>query len=109
MKILIVDDEKGVEDLFRQKLRKEIRSGVLELEFAFSGKPALEILASKNPPKVVYAFSDINMPEMSGLEMQDIIKTRFPQIQVSMISAYGDGANYKKRWSPMQRSSTPNR
>lgn len=96
MKILIVDDEQDVEDLFRQKLRKEIRSGALELEFAFSGKQALEILASENPPSVVYVFSDINMPGMSGLEMLEIIKTRFPQIQVSMISAYGDEANYKK-------------
>lgn len=96
MKILIVDDERDVEDLFRQKLRKEIRSGSLELEFAFSGKEALEILARENPPKVVYVFSDINMPGMSGLEMLEIIKTRFPHIQVSMISAYGDEANYKK-------------
>lgn len=96
MKILIVDDELDVEDLFRQKLRKEIRSGMLELEFAFSGKQALEILASEHPPKVVYVFSDINMPGMSGLEMLEIIRTRFPQIQVSMISAYGDEANYKK-------------
>lgn len=96
MKILIVDDERDVEDLFRQKLRKEIRSGTLELEFAFSAKQALEILASENPPKVVYVFSDINMPGMSGLEMLDIIKEKFPKIQVSMISAYGDEANYKK-------------
>jgi CheY-like chemotaxis protein len=96
MKILIVDDEQDVEDLFRQKLRKEIRSGLLELEFAFSGKQALEILDSEKPPKVVYVFSDINMPGMSGLEMLEIIKNKFPHIQVSMISAYGDEANYKK-------------
>jgi two-component system, response regulator, stage 0 sporulation protein F len=96
MKILIVDDERDVEDLFRQKLRKEIRSGILELAFAFSAKEALEILSSENPPKVVYVFSDINMPGMSGLEMLAIIKERFPQIKVSMISAYGDEANYKK-------------
>lgn len=96
MKILIVDDERDVEDLFRQKLRKEIRSGILELEFAFSGNEALEILASENPPKVVYVFSDINMPGMSGLEMLEIIKNKFPHIQVSMISAYGDDENYKR-------------
>jgi YesN/AraC family two-component response regulator len=96
MKILIVDDERDVEDLFRQKLRKEIRSGILELQFAFSGKEALDILASENPPKVVYVFSDINMPGMSGLEMLEIIKSKFPEIQVSMISAYGDEANFKK-------------
>jgi YesN/AraC family two-component response regulator len=96
MKILIVDDERDVEDLFRQKLRKEIKSGQLELVFAFSGNEALEILGSENPPKVVYVFSDINMPGMSGLEMLEIVKSRFPNIQVSMISAYGDADNYNK-------------
>jgi DNA-binding NtrC family response regulator len=96
MKILIVDDERDVEDLFRQKLRKEIKSGQLELVFAFSGNEALEILGSENPPKVVYVFSDINMPGMSGLEMLEIVKSRFPHIQVSMISAYGDADNYNK-------------
>ncbi len=96
MKILIVDDERDVEDLFRQKLRKEIKSGQLDLVFAFSGQEALDILGSENPPQVVYVFSDINMPGMSGLEMLEIIKSRFPQIQVSMISAYGDSDNYNK-------------
>lgn len=96
MKILIVDDERDVEDLFRQKLRKEIRSGQLELVFAFSGQEAVEILGSENPPQVVYVFSDINMPGMSGLEMLAIVKERFPQIHVSMVSAYGDSENYNK-------------
>jgi two-component system response regulator (stage 0 sporulation protein F) len=96
MKILIVDDERDVEDLFRQKLRKEIKSGHLELVFAFSGNEALKILESENPPQVVYVFSDINMPGMSGLEMLEIVKSRFPHIQVSMISAYGDSDNYNK-------------
>jgi CheY-like chemotaxis protein len=96
MKILIVDDERDVEDLFRQKLRKEIRSGQLELVFAFSGQEALDVLGSENPPQVVYVFSDINMPGMSGLEMLAIIKEKFPHIHVSMVSAYGDSENYNK-------------
>jgi two-component system, response regulator, stage 0 sporulation protein F len=96
MKILIVDDERDIEDLFRQKFRKEIRNQGLELVFAFSGREALDILGSDNPPKVMYVFSDINMPGMSGLEMLAIAKERFPQIQISMISAYGDAENYNK-------------
>ncbi|GAA0877360.1 response regulator [Algoriphagus jejuensis] len=96
MKILFVDDEHDVEALFRQKFRKEIKSGVLELAFAFSGKGALELLAAENPPKFVYVFSDINMPGMSGLDLLNQIKARFPEIQVSMISAYGDHENYDR-------------
>ncbi len=96
MKILIVDDEKDVEALFRQKFRKEVRNKNLELNFAFSGKEAMEILQKKDPPEVVYVFSDINMPGMTGLELLDRIKAQFPNITVSMISAYGDSENYKK-------------
>lgn len=96
MKILIVDDEKDVEMLFRQKFRKEIKSGNLELVFAFSGIEALGILGESNPPSVMYMFSDINMPGMSGLELLEKVKERFPELKVSMISAYGDKENHDK-------------
>ncbi len=96
MRILVVDDEKDVEILFRQKFRKEVRDKSLELVFAFSGQEALDMLEKSEPPKVVYIFSDINMPGMTGLELLDKVKSRFPQIKVSMISAYGDKENYDK-------------
>ena len=96
MKLLVVDDEKDVEMLFRQRFRKEIRQGLVELEFAFSGREALDRLQSQEPPDIVYIFSDINMPGMSGLEFLENVKKQFPQIQVSMISAYGDSENYEK-------------
>lgn len=99
MKILIVDDERDVEMLFRQKFRKEIKNENLELIFAFSGSQALEILEASNPPNVVYVFSDINMPGMTGLELLEKIKSRFPFIKVSMISAYGDSDNHDKAMS----------
>lgn len=99
MKFLIVDDEKDVEILFRQKLRKEVREGLFELEFAFSGKQALEFLRSHQPPEVMYIFSDINMPGMTGLELLDKVKAEFPKIQVSMISAYGDSENHDRAMS----------
>ena len=96
MKILIVDDEKDVEALFRQKFRKEIRNKDLEMDFAFSGKEALEILERKDPPDVVYVFSDINMPGMSGLQLLEKIKNTYlkPPPVVMMITAYGDQENY---------------
>ncbi|WP_075349934.1 response regulator [Algoriphagus marinus] len=98
-KILIVDDERDVETLFRQKFRKEVRNGDLELAFAFSGDEALRILSEDEPPEVVYVFSDINMPGMTGLELLKKVKDKFPNINVSMISAYGDTENYQKAMS----------
>lgn len=96
MRILVVDDERDVELLFRQKFRKELRNNSLELVFAFSGQEALDILNESNPPKVMYIFSDINMPGMTGLELLDEVKEKFPEIKISMISAYGDKDNYEK-------------
>jgi len=96
MKLLVVDDERDVEMLFLQKFRKEIRDGSVELVFAFSGQEALNLLDSTDPPDVVYVFSDINMPGMSGLELLSKIKENYPLLKVSMISAYGDNDNYQK-------------
>ena len=96
MRILVVDDEKDVELLFKQKFRREVKSDKLELVFAFSGQEALDFLGTNDPPKVVYIFSDINMPGMTGLELLDIVKEKYPHIKVSMISAYGDQQNYEK-------------
>ncbi|GAA0877359.1 response regulator [Algoriphagus jejuensis] len=96
MKILIVDDEQDVEIMFLQKFRKEIKSKQLEVDFAFSGEQALEMLGQSGSPNVVYVFSDINMPGMNGLDLLATIKSRFPHILVSMISAYGDQENYNR-------------
>ncbi len=96
MKFLVVDDERDVELLFRQKLRKELREGSIELDFVFSGSEALELLQNQQSPEVQYIFSDINMPGMTGLELLEKVKTRYPEIQMSMISAYGDIENYQR-------------
>ena len=91
---MIVDDEQDVEILFVQKFRKEIRNKQLEVEFAFSGEEALQKLEEAGSTEVVYVFSDINMSGMSGLQLLEKIKAKYPTIQVSMISAYGDKDNF---------------
>ena len=95
MKILVVDDERDVEALFRQRFRKELRAGEVDFKFVFSAEEALQYL-HQHKHEVVLILSDVNMPGMSGLEMLTIIKQKFPQIHVSMVSAYGDSENYNK-------------
>jgi YesN/AraC family two-component response regulator len=95
MKIMVVDDEEDVQLLFRQKFRKEIKQGKIEFHFAFSAKEALEYLDSQPENCVVLILSDINMPGMNGLELLKIIKEKFPNLKVFMITAYGDEENYK--------------
>lgn len=64
--------------------------------FAFSGEEALRLLAKEDSPEVVYVFSDINMPGMTGFELLEKIKSRFSNTRVSIVSAYGDRGNYEK-------------
>jgi two-component system response regulator (stage 0 sporulation protein F) len=99
MKIMIVDDEKDVEILFRQQFRKEVRDGRIELCYAFSGEQALEYLQTVNPPDVVCILSDINMPGITGLDLLRVVKDKYPNIRVSMITAYGDEQNYQTAMS----------
>jgi two-component system, chemotaxis family, chemotaxis protein CheY len=96
MKILVVDDEKDVQTLFEQRFRKEIRSGEMQFDFAFSGEEALVYLNS-HEQEAVLILSDINMPGMSGLELLGHIKQKYhkPPPVVMMITAYGDAENFK--------------
>jgi len=96
MKVLVVDDEKDVQILFEQRFRKEMKSGEMQFEFAFSGEEALVCLHRYNQ-EAVLILSDINMPGMSGLELLKRIKAEHqePPPVVMMITAYGDEENYK--------------
>ena len=95
MKILVVDDEQDMQNLFQQRFRKEIRDGLVDFAFAISGETALEYL-NLNHHEAVLILSDINMPGMSGLELLERIKTKYhePPPVVMMITAYGDAENY---------------
>lgn len=97
MKVLVVDDEKDVQVLFEQRFRKEIKSGEMDLAFAFSGEEALEYM-NEHDHEAVLILSDINMPGMSGLELLKHIKEKFekPPPIVMMITAYGDDENYNQ-------------
>jgi CheY-like chemotaxis protein len=97
MKILVVDDEKDIQMLFEQRFRKELRNGLIQLAFAFSGEDALNYL-SQHHHEAVLILSDINMPGMSGLDLLSHIKKRYenPPPIVMMITAYGDAENYNK-------------
>ena len=95
MKILVVDDEQDMENLFLQRFRKEIKDGTVIFAFANSGEQALEYM-NQNNHEAVLILSDINMPGMSGLQLLEKIKQKFnaPPPVVMMITAYGDAENF---------------
>jgi CheY-like chemotaxis protein len=90
-----VDDEPDIELLFRQKFRRGVRGGTLDLHFACSGEEALAKLGEPAAADVVLILSDINMPGMHGLELLRQIREQSPDLKVCMITAYDDTEKYE--------------
>ena len=88
-----MDDEPDLERLVRQRMRRDVRKGRFDLEFARNGVEALEILAKDT--KVDMVLSDINMPRMDGLTLLDQIPQVDPDVRAVIVSAYGDMKNIR--------------
>ncbi|MBA3013229.1 MAG: sigma-54 dependent transcriptional regulator [Proteobacteria bacterium] len=82
MKILIVDDELVV----RESLYHWFSREGYHTQSAKSGKEALEKLETENFDTL---FVDMKMPGMSGFELLEIVKKRYPDTAVVIITAYG--------------------
>jgi len=96
MNIVIVDDERDVQRLFEQRFRLEVRKGLLNLHFAFSGEEALALLSQRAIADIVLILSDINMPGMNGLELLKAVKVQYPHLKVYMITAYADEESHRR-------------
>jgi CheY-like chemotaxis protein len=94
--ILVVDDEPDVEVLFRQCFRRDLRAGRFTMEFAQSASAALQRITDARGVQLILILSDINMPEMSGLELLPKAKALRPDVPVIMITAYADAETKRK-------------
>ena len=100
MKILVVDDEQDIKTLFQQRFRREIREGLFDFSFKYSGEEALSFL-KEHEHEAILILSDINMPGMSGLELLRRIRVNSPTPPpiIMMITAYGDKENHDQALS----------
>ncbi len=89
----MVDDEPDLEQLVRQRMRREIRGGQYEFVFARNGVEALVRL--KEHQDIDMVLSDINMPEMDGLTLLEQIPAVDPNVRSVVVSAYGDMKNIR--------------
>jgi two-component system response regulator AtoC len=80
-RILIVDDEEYVRILLSELLQREGFS----CDQAGNGKEALERLEQEQPTLILM---DIRMPVLSGMEVFRIIREKWPQISVIMMTAF---------------------
>ncbi|MEE8350451.1 MAG: response regulator [Acidobacteriota bacterium] len=81
--ILVVDDDV----LIRESLFEFFNGEGFVCEAAENGREALHKLLSKEFALVI---SDINMPEMSGLQLLEHLSRNFPDVAVMMITAQDD-------------------
>lgn len=84
--ILIVDDEVLVRQGIKHLLNWE-SEGFSIVGEASNGKEALEMVDRLSPHIVI---TDIVMPLMDGVEFTSVIKSRYPQIEVIILSSFGE-------------------
>ncbi len=85
-KVLIVDDDFLLRNTIRNMLNWE-KHGFMLCEEAVNGVEALNAI-EKDMPQII--LSDVRMPVMDGLQLSSIVKQRFPQIKIIMLSNYDD-------------------
>jgi DNA-binding NtrC family response regulator len=81
MKIMLVDDE----ERFLTTTRKLLAKKGIDTVIAAGGKEALDLLKRENIHVVIL---DVKMPGMDGDEVLKKIKTRFPLVEVIMLTGH---------------------
>jgi DNA-binding NtrC family response regulator len=83
--ILIVDDETGARESLRMILKP-----IYEVHTAENGRKAIDFISQNEVDLVTL---DLNMPELSGIEVLKEIKKLKPDIEVIIVTAYGTQGN----------------
>lgn len=91
IKILVVDDEEDLDILIMQRFRKQIQLNTYLFYFARDGEEALKMIEDNQDITIV--ASDLNMPQMNGLELLKHLKEYHPHIKSMIVSAYSDAEN----------------
>lgn len=82
VKLLLVDDEKAFLDTITKRMEKR----QVDVTAAYSGQEALAVLEEKKKMEVVVL--DVKMPGMDGMETLKQIKSRFPLVEVIMLTGH---------------------
>ncbi len=83
--ILVVDDERQIEQMFKRKFRKRED---IKFVFAFDGHDALQKL--EKHPDIKIILTDINMPKMDGIELLQHLADDGFHGQSIVVTAYND-------------------
>lgn len=82
MKILIVDDSETMRMIVIKSLRQAGFKTFEPVE-AGSARDALSLIAKGG---IDLVLSDVNMPEISGIELVKVVRTKFPTLPIVMVT-----------------------
>jgi signal transduction histidine kinase/ligand-binding sensor domain-containing protein/DNA-binding response OmpR family regulator len=82
--VLVVDDNA----MSRSTLSQQLTSWGADVKVARSGDHALEILSVPNNIELV--LTDLNMPQMDGIQLAEIIRSKNPDIRLVLLSTLGN-------------------
>lgn len=85
-KVIVVDDEKLIAKNIARQVEQESKSFQV-VAVAHDGQTAYDLIA-KHMPHVV--FTDIKMPEMTGLQLAEKLQANFPSVYIVVISGHND-------------------
>ena len=91
-KILVVDDEESIRELYRADLSDE----GYEVELAMDGRQALVLLESFLPNLVTL---DIKLPDIDGIEVLRRIREKNATIPVILLTAFGEFRQDFNTWA----------
>ncbi len=89
LSILYVEDEIALTDLMQELLGDEIKA----LYVAHDGEEGLALFEQYKPDIVI---SDVYMPRLSGLNLSAIIKKRYPEQPIILLTAFNNLEDLKK-------------
>lgn len=80
LKILVIDDEHDVADVTGVLLR----ANAIPNHVVYSAKEGLRAL--EQDPLINAVFSDITMPEMTGLHLTEVVRQLYPSMRILLTS-----------------------
>lgn len=88
-KVLLVDDEREFVETLSERLQlRDIGASVV-----YDGEQAMESLAQDQPEVVVL---DLRMPGVDGIEVLGMIKDKYPQVKVIVLTGHGSARDREK-------------
>ena len=89
IKILIVEDNYFLKKALEEKL--SFYDDIVIKDTAENGLEALDILEKNHVVDLI--FMDIEMPKMNGIQAAEIIKNKYPQIKILMLTVFDNDSS----------------